>query len=132
MKTPGGEVQFIATMVQQARPYRNRVLVFTTLLGHKSSLAAVKQLLKSEGAASLSTTEFCQGRTMRWGVAWTFQQNINLTSVLGTKAQKELAKPFSWSLPCGGGEGNSGSSSINALTFFQEIKRWLAEIKVRF
>jgi hypothetical protein len=28
-----------------------------------------------------------QGRTMRWGIAWTFQQNIDLTGVLGTKVR---------------------------------------------
>ena len=29
---------------------------------------------------------------MRWGIAWTFQQNINLTNILGTKVRR-IATP---------------------------------------
>jgi len=25
---------------------------------------------------NIGTTEFCQGKTMRWGLAWTFDPNI--------------------------------------------------------
>jgi hypothetical protein len=48
-------------MVLPGNPFlRDRVVVFTTLLGHKSSLTSIKQLLNSKGVTSLTTTEFCQ------------------------------------------------------------------------
>jgi methyltransferase len=52
--------------------------MFTTMLGHKSSLAPIILLLKEAGASSWSETEFCQGRTTRWGLAWTFCDNLTV------------------------------------------------------
>ena len=34
-------------------------------------------MLFRSGVASVSSTEFCQGRTMRWAVAWSFQSEIS-------------------------------------------------------
>ena len=52
--------------------------IFTTMLGHKSSLSPIIALLKEAGASSWSETEFCQGRTTRWGLAWTFCSNLRV------------------------------------------------------
>lgn len=55
--------------------------IYTTMLGHKSSLEPIKNMIiKDIGAASWTKTEFCQGRTMRWAIAWSFDQSISLTS----------------------------------------------------
>ena len=44
-----------------------RVGVYTVLLGHKASVAEVRKVLHTTpGVASFVSTEFCQGRTMRW------------------------------------------------------------------
>lgn len=48
------------------------------MLGHKSSLAPIIAFLKEAGASSWSETEFCQGRTTRWGLAWTFFDNFKV------------------------------------------------------
>jgi hypothetical protein len=45
--------------------FREKVRVFTTLLGHKSSVASIKHLLQNIGVSSLTTTEFCQVRLSR-------------------------------------------------------------------
>lgn len=34
--------------------------------------------LKSEGISNLTTTEFTQGKTMRWGLAWSFDPQVHL------------------------------------------------------
>lgn len=54
--------------------------LFTTMVGHKSSLVPIKAFLKEAGACSWNETEFCQGRTTRWGLAWTFCDNIVLAN----------------------------------------------------
>lgn len=46
------------------------------MVGKKSSLPKLKAYLREKGIASMSTTEFCQGRTMRWAVAWSFDNSI--------------------------------------------------------
>lgn len=58
------------------------------MVGHKSSVAPIKASLKEAGVSSLCETEFCQGRTMRWGLAWTFCESIVLTKCpqISTKA----------------------------------------------
>ena len=48
-------------------------------------------------------TEFCQGKTMRWGVAWTFSPTMNLLdaepSLLKLKQEeKRLHKPVAFKL----------------------------------
>lgn len=48
--------------------------VFTTQLGKKSSLKHIQQCLKDTRHID---TEFCQGNTMRWAVAWTFDDTYH-------------------------------------------------------
>lgn len=63
------ESQFIDS---QCMCYR----VYTSLLGKKSSLTKLKQYLREKGVSNFSTTELCQGKTMRWAIGWTFDTNI--------------------------------------------------------
>lgn len=43
------------------------------MLGKKSSLIALRNyLVKDKGVVNVSETEFCQGNTMRWGLAWSY------------------------------------------------------------
>lgn len=45
------------------------------MLGKKSSLGHLKDYLFSEKKiTNVSETQFCQGHTMRWGLAWSFSQ----------------------------------------------------------
>lgn len=42
------------------------------MIGHKYNLKELLLDIKAEGIKH-TTTEFCQGRVTRWGVAWTYQ-----------------------------------------------------------
>lgn len=43
------------------------------MLGKKKSLIELKKYLKEEKKIeNVSETQFCQGHTMRWGLAWSF------------------------------------------------------------
>ena len=46
------------------------------MVGKKNSLSKIKKYLRECGITNFSTTEFCQGRTMRWGMAWTYDSTI--------------------------------------------------------
>ena len=84
MRTSGGEVEFVRKMLKESVEFGSKVKIFTVLLGHKSSLSPLKQELhKSPLVSSFVSTEFCQGKTMRWGLAWTFSPDIPLKKVLG-------------------------------------------------
>lgn len=61
------------------------------MVGHKASLSPIVELIQKAGATSHTTTEFHQGRTMRWGVAWTFRGEIPLSSVSSSPQSKKKA-----------------------------------------
>ena len=48
--------------------------LFTSQLGKKSSLDQIQKHLRD---IRHTETEFCQGNTMRWGVAWTFDEKFH-------------------------------------------------------
>ncbi|CAH1638254.1 unnamed protein product [Spodoptera littoralis] len=71
--TEGGELEFCRQLIRESKQYRDNILIFTTMVGHKYNLSVLLQDLKSEGI-SHTHAEFCQGRVTRWGLAWTYQQ----------------------------------------------------------
>lgn len=79
--TSGGEIAFVKRMICNSRSFSDRINVFTTMLGHKSSLAPIQSALNAEQICNFSTTEFCQGHTMRWAIAWTFRSDLLLRMV---------------------------------------------------
>lgn len=50
------------------------------MIGQKCSLPPLKRLLREMDIASFKQTEFCQGNTTRWGLAWTYC-NIDLRKI---------------------------------------------------
>jgi hypothetical protein len=70
--TPGGEVVFVSRMVDDSIRLRERVRWYTSMLGRKQSLRELLAKLRQAGVHNVRSTEFCQGKTTRWGVAWSF------------------------------------------------------------
>jgi hypothetical protein len=43
------------------------------MFGKKSSLVEIKKyLIQEKGITNICDTHFCQGKTMRWAIAWSF------------------------------------------------------------
>ena len=63
--------------------------VFTSQLGKKSSLTPIKKLLQDICHVQ---TEFCQGNTMRWGIAWTFDESFQFAEQCQSHAASQKAK----------------------------------------
>lgn len=78
MVFPGGEVAFISRMIDDSLALQDRVLWFTSLIGRKSSLRKLLLYLREKKVPTMCSTEFFQGRTKRWGIAWTFRANMKL------------------------------------------------------
>jgi 23S rRNA A1618 N6-methylase RlmF len=53
------------------------------MIGQKKTVGMLIEKIKEAGALSITKTEFRQGRTTRWGIAWTFTSNM----LKGVKAQ---------------------------------------------
>mgnify|MGYP002803873290 CR=1 FL=1 len=88
--TSGGEVAFVGRMIDDSLKLGSRIKWYTTMLGKKSSLTSVMAKLKENGISNMVTTEFCQGRTTRWGVAWTFLSQV--TTEWRTPKKKRKSK----------------------------------------
>lgn len=68
----GGEIEFISKIIEESVKFKNKIKIFTTMVGHKNSLPHLKSKLRNVDVTSFKQTEFCQGHTTRWGLAWTF------------------------------------------------------------
>lgn len=100
MVCPGGEEEFVKTMVMESLDFKTRVHWFTTMVGKKKTLKSVRKLLHALNVPGLRTTEFVQGRTHRWGIAWSFQEDVHSAmkplrsdaSVASSKRRREHAE----------------------------------------
>ncbi|KYQ60185.1 Putative methyltransferase METT10D [Trachymyrmex zeteki] len=82
LKTEGGEVCFVTKMIDESVEMGDQVKIYSTMIGKKTDLASLRRLLRSKNIKNMIWTEFCQGHTTRWGLAWSFlpQNIINLTT----------------------------------------------------
>nr|CAG4646188.1 EOG090X04JL [Macrothrix elegans] len=127
----GGEVDFLCKFIKESEEMKSTVRIFTSMLGRKSSLAAVKAAIKEVGALEFTETEFHQGRTMRWGIAWTFNENIHFSqlSLAQEKINKNNLTPLSYKIPK---DGWVGKYDYSVETVLNKIIEKLIEIEVEF
>ncbi|XP_050440218.1 U6 small nuclear RNA (adenine-(43)-N(6))-methyltransferase [Adelges cooleyi] len=116
MYTAGGEVDFVKKIISESERLLNSISIYTTMIGYKSSLKPLKKELQNIGAKSICEAGFFQGRTARWGIAWTFQPDIKLIDFMPTKdfKKKALKPPVSFALP-DSYDANTALSKLNEL-----------------
>jgi RNA methyltransferase len=68
----GGELGFVGRLLEDSAALRDRCVWFTSLLGHKASLAPLSARARALGASLVRSTCLRQGHTFRWALAWTF------------------------------------------------------------
>ncbi|XP_076386795.1 uncharacterized protein LOC100882516 isoform X2 [Megachile rotundata] len=78
----GGERLFVMQMINESIEIKEKVKVYTTMFGRRSNLLFLLKFLKRKNIENATWTEFCQGHTKRWGLAWTFlpKDVIDLTN----------------------------------------------------
>ena len=78
---PGGEQRFLETIFKDSLVLTDKVHWFTTMCGKKSTTKTLKKLLDSDKKVkAIRTTTFFQGKTARWGVAWSFSPDAGKTN----------------------------------------------------
>ncbi|OWF46567.1 Methyltransferase-like protein 16 [Mizuhopecten yessoensis] len=88
----GGEVNFVKRMIKDSMELGTKIRIYSSMIGKKSSLPPLKEELRRLEVPKFSTTEFCQGKTMRWGLAWTFDKTVNFPKSLFQESKKERPK----------------------------------------
>ncbi|KAK3084835.1 hypothetical protein FSP39_019944 [Pinctada imbricata] len=98
--TEGGEIGFVKNMIQESMELKSKVRVYTSMVGKKSSLPKLKEEIRRLEIPNFTTTEFCQGKTMRWGIAWSFDSSVIFPKSLFQAARKEKDRPpLQYTLP---------------------------------
>uniref|UniRef100_A0A2P2HZU5 U6 snRNA m(6)A methyltransferase n=1 Tax=Hirondellea gigas TaxID=1518452 RepID=A0A2P2HZU5_9CRUS len=121
----GGELAFIAKMVEESIAYKHKIRVFSTLVGTAADVKKVKQLVAAAAPLHSTVTEFCQGRTMRWGVAWSWSTSAPLSRVL-SKKQSSTVKPLILAWP------RASCLPVYTVTAaWEAITGWLVELKLK-
>lgn len=74
MITEGGEVGFVQRIINESLHLKSKIRWYTSMVGKKSSLRILRSYLREKAVKNHLTTEFVQGYTHRWGIAWTFTE----------------------------------------------------------
>ncbi|KAL5477747.1 hypothetical protein EMCRGX_G024585 [Ephydatia muelleri] len=83
-----GEVEFVQRIIRDSLKLRTTVRWYTSMLGKKSSLSPLKAELRKLEVPVITTTEFVQGRTRRWAIAWSFDHSLKYKQDVGQGARK--------------------------------------------
>jgi 23S rRNA (adenine1618-N6)-methyltransferase len=71
---PGGEVKFIARMVEQSIEFADQCLWFTSLVSKKDNLQPLHRILKKARVTDFRVVEMAQGQKTSRFIAWTFMK----------------------------------------------------------
>uniref|UniRef100_A0A8C5P8J1 U6 small nuclear RNA (adenine-(43)-N(6))-methyltransferase n=1 Tax=Leptobrachium leishanense TaxID=445787 RepID=A0A8C5P8J1_9ANUR len=86
----GGELEFVKRIIHDSLQLKRRLRWYSCMLGKKCSLAPLKEELRIHGVAKVAHTEFYQGRTMRWALAWSFYDDVIIPN---PPKKRKLEKP---------------------------------------
>ena len=75
MACAGGELAFVSRILAESSASadaRRFAHWYTTMCGKKETVKRLRAMLRTRGAKAVRETTFYQGKTRRWGVAWSF------------------------------------------------------------
>ncbi|CAB3220738.1 unnamed protein product [Arctia plantaginis] len=122
--TEGGELEFCRKLIRESKKYKDNIIIFTTMVGHKYNLIVLVQDLKTENIRH-THTEFCQGRVTRWGLAWTYREYDVYNLVPPRNKPRKKQTPTIYLLP----ELSKCTYSIKVAE--DKIKEMLSSLSIR-
>jgi 23S rRNA (adenine1618-N6)-methyltransferase len=69
---PGGEIKFIARMVEQSMEFADQCLWFSSLVSKKDNLQPLHRILRKAKVADFKVVEMAQGQKTSRFIAWTY------------------------------------------------------------
>ncbi|CAO1347865.1 unnamed protein product [Diamesa serratosioi] len=77
----GGEYEFVKRIIDESLSLQEIIKIYSSMLGHKSTLVSLISYLKEQNINNYTSTVFSQtGKTMRWGLAWTYSKEFQLNT----------------------------------------------------
>lgn len=87
----GGELGFVKIILRESLQLRSKIQIYSTMLGCKRNVGLFIDELKANSVENFTTTEFVQGKTTRWGIAWSFRHDLRSFKSLSEPLKKPLA-----------------------------------------
>ncbi len=69
---PGGEIKFIATMIEESREFADQCLWFTSLVSKRDNLQPLQRILGKAKVADIKIVDIAQGQKTSRFIAWTY------------------------------------------------------------
>lgn len=69
---PGGEIKFIASMIEQSKGFTDQCLWFSSLVSKKDNLQPIRKILGRANVAEFKVVEMAQGQKTSRFIAWTY------------------------------------------------------------
>ena len=69
---PGGEIKFIASLIQQSMDFADQCLWFSSLVSKKDNLKPLYKLLEKAKVTDVKTIDMAQGQKVSRVIAWSF------------------------------------------------------------
>ncbi len=69
---PGGEIKFVARMVEQSTDFAKQCMWFTSLVSKKDNITTLKRILKRAQIVEFRVVEMAQGQKTSRFLAWTY------------------------------------------------------------
>ncbi|MDA8747670.1 23S rRNA (adenine(1618)-N(6))-methyltransferase RlmF [Litoreibacter sp.] len=79
---PGGEIKFIARMIEQSTEFANQCLWFSSLVSKKDNLQPLRRILGKAKVADFKVVEMAQGQKTSRFIAWTYIKKSQRSSYL--------------------------------------------------
>lgn len=98
------------------------------MLGHKSSVSKILKYLESKNIQEVASSEFCQGRVTRWGLAWSHSVHLTCESLSADPVQtKQKPKPpLLYKLP------KAKNDLFTFDSFVSKVKSLMDQLKVSY
>lgn len=87
----GGELELVKRIIPDSLQLERRSRWCGCTMGKKRRLAPLKEELRTQGIPKVTFTELCQGRTVRWAIAWSFYDDVTVPSP--PSKRRKLEKP---------------------------------------
>lgn len=97
----GGELGFVTRILCESLELKEKVKIYSTMIGCKKNLHKFMNELRTRKVDNFITTEFVQGKTMRWGIAWSFNVNLKkckIESNVQSQSEKVAGKVLSYQI----------------------------------
>lgn len=100
--TEGGDLEFANRIYRESLTLKDKLTWYTIMFGKKSSFQSFKRKFANDKSIITATYEFCQGNTIRWGLAWSFtpecidESKLPLSPFQISSKTKRLLKPISF------------------------------------